>query len=312
MSKPQFGSTTGSSQEIGYNGLIIDGALGLVLDRVERLERVLEVLVDLEHGRNVATSVAIVGRRPDGDQVLVLEPELVALHDELMGASNEADAINVIEFRGDLSAEQPSGTARGNRPGLAGQVLRVRPHEIAERTLVRDLLLSINESNLVEGLDLGRQAAMHAVNFIFDDSADGKMIEDLHGVLPRIGVAVLAGSLFVEAVERRGATRLMVTSEQSDVAGVLDLEADQELHGLDRVETTVDVVAHENVFGVWDLAATAEQLAQIVELAVNVTADDDGHAHRLAVALLDEDFFDLLADHSVVALRQRLAGPDGL
>ena len=96
---------TGCSQEIGYNGLVIDGALRLILDMIERLEGVFQVLVNLEHGSDIATSVAVVRGRPDGDQVLVLEPELVALHDELMGACDKPHIVRLAEAIDDVAAE---------------------------------------------------------------------------------------------------------------------------------------------------------------------------------------------------------------
>ena len=139
---------------------------------VERLEGILKVLVNFQHRGNVAASVAVVGRGPHGDQVLVLEPEFVALHDQLMSASNKVDAIDVIELGGDLGAEQPAGTAGRNGPSLTGEVLGIGPHQIAEGTFVRNLLLSVNHSDLIERLDLGRKSTVHAVNFIFDDGAD--------------------------------------------------------------------------------------------------------------------------------------------
>lgn len=70
-----------SSQEVWDEGLVRDGPRGLISQGVEGLEGVFELLVNVEEGRNVSASVAVVWCGPDGDEVLVLEPELVAVHD---------------------------------------------------------------------------------------------------------------------------------------------------------------------------------------------------------------------------------------
>jgi hypothetical protein len=61
------------------------------------------------------------------------------------------------------------------------------------------------------------------------------------------------------------------------------------------VIAAVDVVSHEDVGGVWNLATLVEELKQVVELAVDVAANSSGRAYGLHVAFLNEDLFDFLA-----------------
>ena len=75
----------------------------------------------------------------------------------------------------------------------------------------------------------------------------------------------------------------MVTAEDGDSVGEAHFEGDEKSDGLDRVVTTIDVVTHEEVVGVGRLATNLEQLAQIVELTVDITADGHGRAHLLHV-----------------------------
>jgi hypothetical protein len=63
-----------------------------------------------------------------------------------------------------------------------------------------------------------------------------------------------------------------------------DFESDQEGDGLDRVVASVYVIAHEEVICVRRVAAYAEELLQVVELAMDVAADRDGTPYRLDVA----------------------------
>lgn len=141
------------SQEVGHDGLIVHGPGSLVSQGVEGLKGVFKLFIDFEHRGNIAASVAVVGCGPNGNEVAVSEPILVALHDELMCSCHKVNVIDMIEFSSDLGSEEPSGTSGGHCPGL--DFFGVRPHKVAERTLVRDLHSSIDESNLVNGLNLG-------------------------------------------------------------------------------------------------------------------------------------------------------------
>jgi len=90
----------------------------------------------------------------------------------------------------------------------------------------------------------------------------------------------------------------MVSSQQGDVRWILQLQAQKQLEGLYGVEASVYEVTHENVSGLGDLTALVEQLEQIVELAVDISAYGNGGLHWLHIAFLNEDLFDLLAKDS--------------
>ena len=72
-------------------------------------------LVYLEDGCLVSAPIAVVGRRPDGD-ALVMEHRVVALHDQLMGPGYQVKSIVSVEFFDDVSAEKISGTAGTHLP----------------------------------------------------------------------------------------------------------------------------------------------------------------------------------------------------
>ena len=160
---------------------------------------------------------------------------------------------------------------------------------------MRNLHPPFEEADLVECLDVWREATVDAEDFAFDDGTDTEVVEDLTAVLPGVDVAVLAHGLFVETVDRGDAACLVIASKKGDAVGVLELEAEEKLESFNTVPTTVDVVTHKDVARVGDLTTYFKQLKKVVELAVDVTADCDGGAHGLHVALLNEDLFDFLA-----------------
>jgi len=277
---------------------------------MENVESFIKLLIDVQDGSNVTASVAVVRSRPDGNEVLVFEPVLEAIHDKLMRSCDQGNVIDVIEFSCHFRAEQPTSSSRRHGPGL--DVLWVRPHEIAEWTLMRNFHSSVDKSNLVDGLDLRRESTMDAEDFAFDNGTNAEVIENFSAILPWIGITVLSNGLIIEAIHGSDLSGLVITSEKSDMCWVLELEAKEQLECFHGVEASIDEVTHEDVACVWDLAALVEELEKIVELAVDISADSDWSFHWLDVAFLDEDFFHFLAEDSKFSLWQNCSALDGL
>ena len=82
----------------------------------------------------------------------------------------------------------------------------------------------------------------------------------------------------------------MITSQNRNTVLEAHLKGDQERHCLDRVVASVDVVTHEQVVGVRGLSSNLEELAQIVELTMDVTADGHWGTDLLHVRLVNQDF----------------------
>ena len=84
-----------------------------------------------------------------------------------MGTGNEFQSVYVAEIVGNLGPEDPTCTTGVDGPVL--DVLRVGPHQVAERTLVGDLDLTVDGADLVDGLDLGAESSMNAEDFAWID-----------------------------------------------------------------------------------------------------------------------------------------------
>ena len=124
---------------------------------------------------------------------------------------------------------------------------------------MRDLHSSVDESNLIDCFDFWGQSSVNAENFSFDDSSDTKIIEDFCAVFPRIGISVFSNGLIVETVHSGDLSCLVVSSQEGDVSWVLQLEAQEKLECLNRVEPSVDKVSHEDVSSVGDLTSLIEK-----------------------------------------------------
>lgn len=143
-----------------------------------------------------------------------------------------------------------------------------------------------------------------------DEGPQGEIVEHLATVSPHVGAAVFTYTFIVEAVHGRDLSRLVVPSDEGDPVRIADLEAEEQEEGLERVEASVDEIAHEKVVCVRKVAADAKEFHEIVELAVDVATYRDRSVDRDHVALFDEQFSRLVAELSDLRLRNRSAGTE--
>lgn len=127
-----------------------------------------------------------------------------------MGPCNQVQAIDMAEITGHFGAEYPSCSSGVDCPVL--DVFGVGPHEITERTLVRDLNSPVDGSDLVDGLDLWGEAAVDAQDLAVNDCSQRQIIKYFSAVFPRVGVAILSVDLVEEAVHLGDLPGLVVAS----------------------------------------------------------------------------------------------------
>ena len=71
----------------------------------------------------------------------------------------------------------------------------------------------------------------------------------------------------------RDLSAFMIAAKNRDSISIAYFECHHKRHDLYRVVSSVNIVTHEEIVCIWELAADLEQLDQIVELTVNVAAD---------------------------------------
>ena len=190
----------------------------------------------------------------------------------------------MIKRLADILAESVPRTTGTYTP--AATVIRVAPEQITHGPFVGDLLDAVQGADVVEGVDGGGEAAVETEDLVVDEGRQRQVVEEVGEVFPHVGVAVFAEAFVVEAVDLGDLPGFVVASEDGDALGVADLEGDEEGHGLDGEVAPVNVVAHEEVVGVRVGTADLEELHQVVELAVDVTADGDGALDGLDVGFV--------------------------
>lgn len=159
-----------------------------------------------------------------------------------MRPSDQRQAIVMVESLRDILPKRVSSATGGNTP--AAPVIRVRPQKIAHRSFVRDLLNTVQGSDVVKSVDTWRQTAVQAEDLIIDQSGERKVVKQVGEVLPDVGVAVFAEALVVEAVYLSDLAGLVVSSKDGYALGVSNLERDQQGDRLDRVITSINIIAY--------------------------------------------------------------------
>lgn len=210
-----------------------------------------------------------------------------------MRTRHERKPVVVVEGLADILAECVPSSSGTDSPSAS--VIGVGPQQVAHRTLMRHLLYPVQRADVIERVDARGETSVETEDLVVDESCQGQEVEKICEVLPHVRVAILAQALVVEAVHLRDLAGLVVAAQDGDAAWVADLERDEQSHSLDREVTAINVVAHEEVVGVRVGPANLEQLHQVVELTVDVTAYGDRALHGLHIALVLQDFSRLFA-----------------
>jgi hypothetical protein len=108
---------------------------------------------------------------------------------------------------------------------------------------VRNLSEAVDDLDLINAMNAGRQTTVDAEDLVVDDAGEGEVVEHVGKVVPDSSVAVLAAALCIEAVGLGDSSRLVVATDEVDAVGVAEFETDQQRDGFDTEETAINVVA---------------------------------------------------------------------
>lgn len=243
------------------------------------------IIFENEHARFVLVAAAVVGRGEDRDYVgegVFSAPSvhLKALLFDLVPAENTQQAVLAQKLLHWLLAEIVGAVALGIFLEVTVNrffVLHgISPHQVAEDSIERDLLLAVDLVNLIEHLEAGGDAAMHGQVFTGDIARDGHRIENFHEQVIDFSIEALQD--FVAEGESFGhVSRLVIASQHHDVSGEVLLNGKEKNADLDAEDATVDIVTEEEVVERAWLTGLANHVQQVRVLPMDV-ADD---ANRL-------------------------------
>ena len=114
----------------------------------EDVEIFYELLVYFENTRAIPTPVDVIWRGPDSSE-LFIEHLGVAFLAQLMGSVYPDEVVGVQESFTDILPEHEACSPLGDTESLHVS-LRVAPHEVGERTLMRNLLYSLDRFDVID------------------------------------------------------------------------------------------------------------------------------------------------------------------
>lgn len=126
--------------------------------------------------------------------------------------------VDMVELSSDLITKEPPSATGTDSPCI--NVLWITPHQVAKCAFVRNLLRASNDSDLVDGPDLGAETAVYTENSAVDNSGEHKEVEYLAASLPDRCIAVFCLALFVEAVHLGDLAGLVVATDKHYTVGV--------------------------------------------------------------------------------------------
>lgn len=127
-------------------------------------------------------------------------------------------------------------------------------------------------ANLLHGVQIRAQTAVHGEDLLVDDSGDGQAVETVGEGLPQLDV-VTTLALVVKTVDAVNRGALVVAAQDEEVLRILDLVGQEEADGLERLLSAINVVAKEEVVRLGREPAILEQAEQVIVLPVDITAD---------------------------------------
>jgi hypothetical protein len=140
-----------------------------------------------------------------------------------------------------------------------------------------------------------------------DEGAQSQIVEHFAAIPPDVCAAIFPDTLVVETIDGRDLPRFVIASNERDPVRIANLQAKKQQERLERIEAAVDEIAHEEVICVRYVAAHAEELHQVMELTVNVTADGDWGVDGDHIAFFDEQFSCFVAKLSHLGFGDRSA-----
>jgi hypothetical protein len=111
---------------------------------------------------------------------------------------------------------------------------------------MRDFLDTIQRSNVVESIDRRAQPTVQTEDLVFNESSEGKVVEEIGEVFPHVGVAIFAKALVVESVDLGDLTGLVIATKDGDTLGVTNLQANKKGHSFDGIVASIDIITCSN------------------------------------------------------------------
>lgn len=222
-----------------------------------------------------------------------------------MSPANEFQIIPVIELLGNVLSKVISSASEALGP--SGLVEGIAPEQVANGTVNGHLLDSVQGPYMIQSVNGNREPSMKTKDAIVDQSSQREIIKSVREESPYVRVPVLSAAFIIKPINLGNLSSFMVPSENGNPPGVPDLQGKKQRNSLDRIIPSVDVIAHEEEAHKGRPPSNGEELHQIMELSVDVSANSHWGLHRLHIPLFDQNLPCFLAKDPDLSLGKGLA-----
>jgi hypothetical protein len=238
----------------------------------EDLEGAHKCFIDAHHCSGIIEFAAIVGCGKEGNE-LPAGKEFVSVFDDLMRAANEVQVVLMQKLRDNVLPERKRDTPIVFAPSV-NLLIRIGPEEITQETSIGDIGWAYNALDLVQTGKFWTETSVHAKDLFIDNSSTREAVEAVGKSLPELDTKA-SFALVIKAVDPIDGGTLVVSTQDEEIFGVLDLVRQQQTDRLETLLATVHVITQKDVIGLGREAAVFKETQQIIILSVHVTADLD-------------------------------------
>ena len=204
------------------------------------LEGAHQVLVNAHHASSIIELATIVRRRKHSYKVTIRE-KLVTIFYHLVRSTHQIEVVLLKEVRHNVRRKRVAHASVIDTPTAEQLAIWVRPQQIAQQTLVRDIAGPLDVADHAYRRQLGRESAMHTDDSPLDQRAHRETLEAVRKQLPKTNI-ISPLALVVEAVNAVDGVRLVVPSQYEKVLRVFDFICEQQANRLDALFTAIDVI----------------------------------------------------------------------
>jgi hypothetical protein len=272
-----------------------------LLGGFEDLEGAHECFIYAHHCSGIIEFTAVVRCGKQGNK-LPTSKEFVSIFDNLMRAANEVQIVLVQKLRDNVLPESERDTPIVFAPSV-NLLIGIGPKEITQETSIGDIGRAHNALHLIQTGKFWTETSVHAKDLFINNCSTREAVEAVGKSLPELD-SEASFALVVKAINPIDGGTLVVSAQDEEIFGVLDLVRQQQTDGLETLLATVHVIAQKDVIGLGWEATVFKETQQIVVLPVDVTTDLDRSFQLEKHGLTDQKITTAKTKHLDLGFRQ--------
>lgn len=205
------------------------------------LEGTHQRFVNAHHGSRVVKLPTVVGSRKNSHQMSVCEKLISILH-HLMTSTDQIQILVLQKRVNNVFRKDVTDASIIQTPSRREFILRVRPQDIAQKTVVRHHCGPFDLGQFGYGGQFGTQSSMHADNPVVDQRGHWHTLEAIRKGSPETD-AIATFALVVEAIDLVNVVGFMIASKEKEIVRIFYFVRKKETNALNALFPPIHVIA---------------------------------------------------------------------